>query len=145
MPRLQRILCALDSSDRAPMVLASAAHLAESTGAKLVLFRAISIPVDLPQSVLAVTDARLEDVLIGNARNDLERMAATVPTTLVESIRVMFGTAWDAICREALELDTDLIVIGSHGYSGIDRVLGTTAGKVANHAKRNVLIVRTAI
>ena len=38
----------------------------------------------------------------------------------------------------------DLIVIGSHGYSGIDRLIGTTAAKVVNHAKQSVLVVRAA-
>jgi nucleotide-binding universal stress UspA family protein len=35
-----------------------------------------------------------------------------------------------------------LIVIGSHGFSGIDRLLGTTAGRVVNHADRSVIVVR---
>jgi nucleotide-binding universal stress UspA family protein len=33
-------------------------------------------------------------------------------------------------------------VIGAHGYGKLDRMLGTTAAKVVNHADRNVLIVR---
>ena len=42
-----------------------------------------------------------------------------------------------------LSMETfDLIVIGSHGYGAIDRVLGTTAAKVVNHADRTVLVVR---
>jgi nucleotide-binding universal stress UspA family protein len=35
-----------------------------------------------------------------------------------------------------------LIVIGSHGYGGLDRVLGTTAARVVNHALCSVLVVR---
>jgi nucleotide-binding universal stress UspA family protein len=38
----------------------------------------------------------------------------------------------------------DLIVIGSHGYDALDRLLGTTAAKVVNHADRSVLVVRAA-
>ena len=57
----------------------------------------------------------------------------------------MFGTAWDAICREARETNADLIVIGSHGHSRLARMLGTTAAKVVNNADRNVLVVRTAL
>ena len=56
-----------------------------------------------------------------------------------------FATAWDGICHAARELDVDLIVIGSHGYGAIDRVIGTTAAKVVNHADRNVLVVRTLL
>ena len=36
----------------------------------------------------------------------------------------------------------DCIVIGSHGYSGFDRILGTNAAKVVNHAECSVLVVR---
>jgi len=142
MLALRRILVALDNSPRAPHVLATAANMAETCGAKLVLLRAIGVPSDLPRDVLAVTDARLEDVLTRNARADLDRMASTLPADRIEGVRVVFGTAWDAICREAKAAEADLIVIGSHGYGGLDRVLGTTAGRVANHADRNVLIVR---
>jgi nucleotide-binding universal stress UspA family protein len=42
----------------------------------------------------------------------------------------------------ARELSVDLIAIGSHGYSPVDHVLGTTAAKVVNHADRSVLVVR---
>jgi nucleotide-binding universal stress UspA family protein len=126
-------------------VLAAAARLAELAGSKLVLFRAIGIPSDLPREVLNLMDRSLEDVLIGNAHAELERFAASLPRDRVERIITPFATAWDGICRTARELDVDLIVIGSHGYSGIDRVLGTTAGKVVNHADRNVLVVRTLL
>ncbi|HVU00723.1 MAG TPA: universal stress protein [Polyangiaceae bacterium] len=34
--------------------------------------------------------------------------------------------------------------MGSHGYGTLDRVLGTTAAKVVNHAARSVLVVRDA-
>ena len=35
----------------------------------------------------------------------------------------------------------DLIVLGSHGYHVLDRILGTTAARVANLAHRNVFVV----
>ena len=55
---------------------------------------------------------------------------------------VHVGTPWDTICREAKTLECDLVVLGSHGYSGLDRILGTTAAKVVNHCERSVLVVR---
>ena len=36
----------------------------------------------------------------------------------------------------------DLIVIGAQGYGILDRIMGTTAAKVVNHADRPVLVVR---
>jgi nucleotide-binding universal stress UspA family protein len=50
---------------------------------------------------------------------------------------------WRLILTNAQRLGADLIVLGSHGYGGWDRVLGTTAGKVANLADRNVFVVHT--
>jgi nucleotide-binding universal stress UspA family protein len=145
---VKRILVALDGSPRAAQVLAAAVRLAELTAAQLILYRAISVAPDLPRSALApflATDARLEDVLVHNARTELGRLAETVPAGQIEQIVVGFATAWDGICREARERDVDLIAIGSHGYGGLDRVVGTVAAKVVNHADRNVLVVRTAL
>jgi nucleotide-binding universal stress UspA family protein len=142
---VKRILCALDGSPRAPMVLAAAARLAQLADAKLVLFRAVSIPVELPSEVMRITDHSLEEILQRNARGDLEMQARDLPPGLVERYVVDLATAWDGICRAAVEEQVDLVVLGSHGYGGLDRLLGTTASKVANHADRNVFIVRTPL
>jgi nucleotide-binding universal stress UspA family protein len=142
---VKRILAALDGSPRAPKVLEAATQLAELAGAKLVLYRAITVWPDLPREALVETDLRLEDVLVANARTDLQRIADTLRPGLLEQIVTTFATPWDGICRAAKERAVDLIVIGSHGYGGIDRLLGTVAAKVVNHADRNVLVVRTAL
>lgn len=142
---VKRILVALDASGRAGPVLAAAVRLAELATAKLVLFRAITVPSELPREVLAVTDLRLEDILKRNAHGDLERMAMTLPAGMVEAITSELATPWDGICRAGRTYDADLIVIGSHGFGGIDRLLGTTAAKVVNHADRNVMVIRTLL
>jgi len=142
---MKRILVALDSSPRAPTVLAAAVRLAELADATLVVFRAIGVPPDMPRELFEVTDLRIEDVLLRNAHADLERLTKDVPRERLEKITTAFATPWDGICTAGREHDTDLIVIGSHGYGGLDRLLGTTASKVANHADRNVLIVRTPL
>jgi universal stress protein F len=142
---MKRILVALDGSPRAPRVLEAAARLAELAGGKLVLYRAITVSPDLPRQVLVETDRRLEDVLLATARDDLAGAAAHLRPHLVEKLVTAFAIPWDGICRAARECEADLIVIGSHGYGGIDRILGTTAGKVVNHADRNVLVVRNSL
>jgi universal stress protein F len=141
---MKKILVAIDASKRAPLVVAAAVKLAEAIGAKLVMYRAVTVPPDVPRELLVSSD-RLEDVLLANARTDLQRIAATLKPQLVEPSVVAFATPWDGICTAARELDVDLVVIGSHGYSGMDRVLGTTAAKVVNHADRSVLVVRTQL
>lgn len=142
---MKRILVALDGSARAATVLAAAVRLAELENATLIAYRAIGIPDDMPRELFGVTDASLEDVLKRNAYTDLERSTASVPRGRLEKIVTELATPWDGICGAARRYDVDLIVIGSHGYAGLDRILGTIAGKVANHADRNVLIVRTPL
>jgi len=142
---MKRILVALDASPRAPAVLAAAAHLAELTNTTLVLYRAISIPPEIPKELFRITDRSLEDILISNALADLERLASDVPKAHIEKITATFATPWDGICRAGREYIADMIVLGSHGYGGLDRLLGTTAAKVVNHADRNVLVVRTPL
>src|SRR5690349_16036059 len=115
---MKRILTALDASTRAPLVLKAAAKLAELTSAKLVVFRAIGVPPEMPREVFTMTDTSLEDYLINNARADLSRMTGDIRPDLIERTDIVFATPWDGICREARQRDVDLIVLGSHGYGG---------------------------
>ena len=142
---MKRILVALDSSPRAPEVLAAAARLARLADARLVLFRAINVPPDVPRQLLEKSQQEIEDVLRASAHADLDRLASMVAPELVERIATELAVPWDGIVREGRKADADMIVIGSHGYGALDRLLGTTAAKVVNHADRNVLIVRTPL
>jgi len=142
---VKRLLVALDSSPRAPQVLAAADRLAALTGASMIVFRAVTVPPEMPREMLAVTDLTLEDVLTRNAYVDLERLTQEVPRARLEKIVTELATPWDGICRAGREQDADLIVIGSHGFRALDHLLGTTAAKVVNRADRNVLVVRTPL
>jgi nucleotide-binding universal stress UspA family protein len=72
----------------------------------------------------------------------LDERARGVPGELLEAVRVALGAPWEAVCTAARDEHVDLVVIGSHGYGGVDRLLGTTAAKIVNHADRPVLVVR---
>jgi nucleotide-binding universal stress UspA family protein len=141
---MKRILVALDTSPRAPVVLAAAARLADQTGAKLVLFHATGIPAELPREIYAKPD-RLEDILRRNAAAEVDKLVSAVKPEIIERVMIEIGTPWDAIVRAGRAVDADMIVLGSHGFSALDRLLGTTAAKVVNRADRNVLIVRTPL
>jgi universal stress protein F len=139
---MNRILVCLDSSPRAAFVLQTAAELAKRTGAKLRLLRAVGLPPEIDQEMFVHSAANVIDTLKEKARNELGGLARRAPEAAIEAMDVIIGTPWDAICREAKSVDADLVIIGSHGYSGFDRILGTTAGKVVNHCDRSVLVVR---
>jgi nucleotide-binding universal stress UspA family protein len=67
-----------------------------------------------------------------------------VPAEFRGGAKVAVGTPWQAICDMAKAENVDLIMVGSHGYQGLDRLIGTTAAKIVNHADRSVLVVRDA-
>jgi nucleotide-binding universal stress UspA family protein len=141
---MEKILVGLDGSRQEKEILGAAIALGRRTGAKLVLFRSVGVPYAIPLEALAMTPQDLSLLLSRQAKADLERLEADVPAELRAGVRVATGTPWDAICRAAQEEQADIIVIGSHGYGAIDRLLGTTAAKVVNHADRSVLVVRAA-
>jgi nucleotide-binding universal stress UspA family protein len=121
----RRFLVCLDDSPRAPEVLDAAIDLAWRAGARLTLLH--SLHPDAPAKV-AEDFLRLGDNL--------------VPSVLLEAVRAHTGRPWRAICREAETLHPDLIIIGSHGFRGLDHLLGTTATRVVNHANCSVLVIR---
>jgi nucleotide-binding universal stress UspA family protein len=141
---MNTILVALDGSQRSPGVLARAMAVARTQTAQLVLMRAVGIPADLAQDLWKESDEPLLSVLQHRAEEYLADCESSVPAEMRGGTRVVVGAPWQAICGMAESLGADLLVIGSHGYSGIDRLLGTTAGKVVNHAPCSVLVVRDA-
>lgn len=140
--KVQRILVGLDASPRAPMVLRAAIQIAQSAGAKLLLFRGVGLQPEIPVAALAMSPEGVTAMLEETARRELDGFAREVPSGLLEGVRAEVGTPWSAICEAAKSEKVDLIVIGSHGYGALDRLLGTTAAKVVNHADRSVLVVR---
>ena len=139
---MKHILVCLDASLCAPSVLAAAVDLAQRTGARMSLLRAVGLPPELNKIISVDLGANVIETLQSKAREELDILARDLPKALVEGIHVHVGTPWDTICREAKELDADVVVLGSHGYGGLDRLLGTTAAKVVNHCDRSVYVVR---
>jgi len=139
---MQRILVALDNSQRAAFVLATAADLAKRTGAKLVLLRSVGLPPEVDQEMLVHSAQSVIDTMTSKAKREMEALAKDIPAGVVSETHVRIGVPWNAICEQAKESDADLVVIGSHGYSGLDKILGTTAARVVNHCDRSVLVAR---
>ena len=55
---------------------------------------------------------------------------------------IVDGDPWRRILDVGARLNVDLIVVGNHRHHGVERVLGTVASRVVNHADRSVLVVR---
>jgi nucleotide-binding universal stress UspA family protein len=140
---MKTILVAVDGSAREPDVLSAAAELARRYEAELILFRAVGLAPELPQAALTMSPSEVAALVQTEARRALERRAAELPRGTRARVRVDLGTPWHAIVDAAHAEHANLVVIGSHGYSGLDRLLGTTAAKVVNHADCSVLVVKS--
>jgi nucleotide-binding universal stress UspA family protein len=79
---------------------------------------------------------------LANAREELARTSAVLHGARVEEL-VEMGDAADAICQTAKRLAVDVIIVGSHGRTGLGRLfLGSVSEHVVRHAPCPVLVVR---
>ena len=136
----QNILAAVDQSPRAEGVVRAAHEIATRFGGRVHLYTALAVPPEFPAAAANHPDG-LIPYLTSHARTGLESLAAGRERIQIEPAVVLHGQPWRDILAVAERLHSDLIVIGSHGYGGWDRLLGTTAGKIANNSTRPVLIV----
>lgn len=137
----KRVLVALDDSIRATGVLAAGAECAEKLNAELYLVRAVNVPRELAGVAALYDDGSMLPRLTEAAKEELSLLAKRHGHVHVTGIHVAVGQPAQTIVAMADAIEADVIVVGSHGYRGWDRVLGTTAASVANLATRNVLIV----
>lgn len=137
---IRSILAAVDSSQRAAGVLAAALEVGRRFGARIHVYRAVYVPPDIPAAGHSDDDrgaARMQ----AQADRDLRALVGDATDVELLPVEMSDDPPWRAILNAAARLDVDLIVIGSHGYGGLDRVLGTNAARVVNLGDRSVLVV----
>jgi universal stress protein A len=139
--KLQRILVPVDFSEPSQKALRYAAKFGEQFGSAVTLLHVIQpmvYPTDFgyPPAPLEVDEAvrsRIEQRLV-----DLGQTWGMQGQPLIR-----FGQPYQEIGLAAAELQTDLIIIATHGRTGLKHVLlGSTAERVLRHAPCPVLIVR---
>jgi nucleotide-binding universal stress UspA family protein len=143
---LHRILVPTDFSKFSEVALTYAAALAEKFGAELFLLHVVQdLAVFIPDAV-AVVPAPVAPVeqLATAARNALDRL---VQEQLLGQLpihpEVREGTPFYEIIRFAREANIDLIVMGTHGHTGLVHVLlGSVTERVVRKAPCPVLTVR---
>jgi universal stress protein A len=134
------VLAAIDGSEFAAHALEVGASLATAVGAQLGLVHVID-----PQLVGAETGVPADQMwalLRTDAKRLLDTAAAAVPVPLHPWKFLREGTPWREIVQSAREWPADLIVVGTHGRSGLTRLLfGSTAEGVVRHAPVPVVVV----
>ena len=126
---VRRLLVPLDGSDRALQALAAARELAGLFGAEIVLLHVLE-PGD--------PDRAAWDERLGGLRDDLQKDGLSARALVAE------GTPAEAILRTSDQEDADLLVLSTHGRSGVPRLLyGSVAEAVLRATPRPLVVVPT--
>ncbi|NQT52383.1 universal stress protein [bacterium] len=143
---VRRILFPTDFSDYSLNALGYAIGLAEDYSSEMHILHVVPAPdwaVQFEQ-VAPVLDAEFFDQMEQSAAESIDSLAAErVRDRLEVTTAVRRGTAFLEIVRYAKEQDIDLIVIATHGRTGLKHALfGSVAEKVVRKAPCPVLSVR---
>lgn len=146
-PRLQKILLPTDFSGCANYALPYAAKIARATNAAIVCVHVVE-PVVPAVGYTGLAEpmpiADISEQLEDSAERQLPKLGECEEFVglNVEEI-IVHGDAAAEIVRVAAERGVDLIVISSHGRTGLGRIIfGSTAEAVVRHATCPVLVVK---
>ena len=135
------VLVPTDGSNHATAALKLAATAAERTGATLHL---LSIVDELPE-VGDTESAQLSEQLEENVQSVLDEAAATATQAGVDDVTttIVTGSMPQEVTRYADEKEIDLVVMGTHGRTGLDRhLLGSFTERVIRTSPVPVLTTR---
>lgn len=140
--RRAHILLATDLSPASKPHVQFAARLADRLGAHTTLFHAAigrSVVVEPMMTVLPVEPAMQLD----ECRRQLQALATSCATSHPVHVAVEAGAdARTAILEAAARIEADLLILPTHGRSGLQRaLLGSTAEQVLRHATRPVMLI----
>lgn len=140
---MKRIVVATDFSGRAAGAERRAMDLARDLGAELILLHVAS---EAPLYGETLYTARLRGLFEGQRRWASDALATRAADLTAAGVKarsvVRTGVAWEEIVRLAGEEQADMIVVGTHGRTGLNRVmLGSVTERVVRHAPCPVLTV----
>jgi nucleotide-binding universal stress UspA family protein len=140
--RLRRILVPIDFSALSLAALKCAVPLARAFGARLDLLYVVE-PMHFMAGLESVALAVSDEQVARSALNELKAVARRViPREIQVDAIVRQGKPFDQITRAAAERKVDLIVLTTHGFTGLKRaVMGSTAEAVVRHAPCSVWVV----
>lgn len=145
---ISKILVPIDFSDYSKSALKYAVDFAKFFKAELSLIYVVEpviYPPDFSMGQIAVPSVDFE--MDKRAKEELENLAKKqIPRELKTRIIVKTGKPFIEIIDTANELDADLIIIATHGHSGVEHILfGSTAEKVVRRAPCPVLTLREPV
>ncbi len=144
MKEIKKIVCAVDLSDHSKSIAEYTITIAKLTGAEvLVVYTAPSLSQYVGFHVPPNTIENFVGEIVTGAEKSMDTFVAeNFPGISAKGV-VLIGYAADEIVNKAEEEEADLIIMGTHGRKGLDRILfGSVAEKVVKNASQPVLTIR---
>jgi universal stress protein A len=134
---VKKILFPTDFSHTGDAALAFATTLAKESGGRLIIVHVQEAPMAYGggEMYYGIPEPTTDELM--NMLHDVKPTDSTVPC----EHRLVMGDPADAVVRLAEEEDVDLIVLGSHGRTGLSRLLmGSVAEAIVRKAHCPVLV-----
>ncbi|NLA38582.1 MAG: universal stress protein [Methanomicrobiales archaeon] len=138
----RKILVAIDGSEPADRALEAAIKEADAWNSEIHVIYVVesglfsSLPMDNTLEIIYSVLQKEGDEILESARNKVNAAGVSVATHLRQ------GHAGSQIVSLAEDLGVDLIILGSHGKSGVDRLF---LGSVTDYVVRNSPITTTVV
>lgn len=142
MPTINNILFPTDFSENAKQALPYALEIAHQTGATIHLLHSIEEPYDfapLAQEVKKSVSHKV-DLLLQEILEDIQQQKKYAKLNI--KTQIQSGRALYTILEEAQNVNSDLIIMGTKGRSGLEKFfLGNTTAEIIEHATIPVLAI----
>lgn len=140
---VRNILCPVDFSEASDDAVRYAAELAEQLQAKLFLLHSFQLPVYAAQVGAPLAPTDLIEGLPQQLQQQLDELRDRIATPGLQiEGEVVEGVPYVKILEQAEAVDADLIVMGTHGRTGLAHLLiGSVAERVVRLSERPVLTV----
>lgn len=136
----RKMLVPLDGSELAELALPYAEELAAKLGTEIVLAQAVNTPKDAEDTALHVY---LRGAAAATARNVMKHAPKLGLPEIQTRTEVLVGDPAEALLNYAEKQSVDLIVMATHGRTGIRRwALGSVATKIVTAADCPVVLIR---
>jgi universal stress protein A len=144
---LKRVLWPTDFSELSLRGGRYARGFCERFGAELHIIHVVPPPLSPDVSLVVPAEVPVtvsEPELVEASRVALDKLVKEHFSDYKNVItKVFFGNPWPSICKYAKDNDIDLIIITTHGRTGLSHVLiGSTAERIVQHAPCPVLTVK---
>jgi nucleotide-binding universal stress UspA family protein len=141
----KNILFATDFSEGSDFAFKAALSIARKFDSKLIVLHIINEPVDLRGFYVPhISFDKLEEEIEQGAEKLMEKFCRDHMGDFANfESYVLPGIPYDEIIKKAQEYNVNLIVLGTHGRTGLDHVLfGSTAEKVVRKSPIPVMTIR---